>query len=362
MTRAAWSEIHLPSLEHNLEQVCRLAPHSRVMAVIKANGYGHGLLRVAQALKGADAYAVASVDEALRLRDANMDKPIVLLAGFLDAAELMLVADQQLQPVIHHAQQLDLLETVVVSRPLRVWLKVDTGMHRLGFTPEELVLAWKRLSALDQVVQISLMTHFSSADERDSETTKGQINRFNEVVAMLPEQARLAQKSLANSAGVMAWSESHSDWVRPGLMLYGVSPFEGQEGRDLGLKPVLSFKTRLVSIKPLKRGDSVGYGASFTASRDMVMGVCAAGYGDGYPRHVSAGITVRINDREAAVIGRVSMDLICLDLTGFEDVNMGDEVTLWGDRLPVERVAAKAGTIPYELLCQMTARVRVREV
>lgn len=362
MTRAAWSEIHLPSLKHNLAQVRRRAPNSRVMAVIKANGYGHGLLRVAEALAEADAYAVASVDEALRLRDANIQKPIVLLAGFLDAAELMLVADQRLQPVIHHVQQLDLLETVAVSQPIKVWLKLDSGMHRLGFAADEFAAAWHRLDALDQVEKISLLSHFSSADERDNPCTQAQIDLFNKVVATLPVEAQAAHRSLANSAGVLAWAQSHGDWVRPGLMLYGVSPFEDQKAADLGLKPVLSFKTRLVSIKALSKGDSVGYAASFTAPKDMVMGVCGAGYGDGYPRHVAAGTVVQVNGQEAEVIGRVSMDLICLDLTGFEHVNMGDEVTMWGGTLPVERVAAQAGTIAYELLCQMTARVRVREV
>lgn len=362
MTRAAWSEIHLPSLKHNLARVRQQAPNSRVMAVIKANGYGHGLLRVAKALEGADAYAVASVDEALRLRDANIRKPVVLLSGFLDASELMLVAEQQLQPVIHHPQQLELLESVVVARPMKVWLKLDSGMHRLGFAADDFAQAWRRLDALDQVEEVALMTHFSSADERDNSCTVAQVGLFNRVVSTLPEVADSADKSLANSAGILGWPESHGDWVRPGLMLYGVSPFGDCEATDLGLKPVLSFKTRLISVKTLSEGDSVGYGGSFTASREMVMGVCAAGYGDGYPRHVKAGTVVLVNDNVAEVIGRVSMDLICLDLTGLKEVNVGDEVTLWGQSLPVERVAIQAGTIPYELLCQMTARVRVREV
>lgn len=358
MTRAAWVEIDRSALRHNLAVARRHADGARVIAVIKANGYGHGLTRVAEQLRDADAFAVASVDEALRLRKAGFDHPIVLLAGVLDAEELALIADRDIEPVIHHRSQVELLARANLSSRFRVWLKLDTGMHRLGLDEEEFIRSYNGLKKLSDVVSdIRLLSHLANADDRGDPLTERQLARFDAVTGGL-----CRQRSIANSGGLMGWPESAFEWVRPGLMLYGVSPFGDALGADLDLRPVMAFKTRVISIKALRAGDRVGYGGHFTAPADMRMAVIAAGYGDGYPRHVDPATEVLLNGAPARIIGRVSMDLICLDLSGHDDAKLGDEVTLWGPGLPVETVAAHAGTIPYELLCQVAERVRVHEL
>lgn len=358
MTRAAWVEIDRSALRHNLAVARQHAGGARVIAVIKANGYGHGQLRVAEQLREADAFAVASIDEALRLRKSGFDHPIVLLAGVLDAEELALIADRDIEPVIHQAAQLDLFRHSAVSARFRVWLKLDTGMHRLGFDNDGFRHAYEALQAMsDSVSEVRFLTHLANADERSDPLTTTQLARFDDATRDMQ-----GARSAANSGGLMGWSASAYDWVRPGLMLYGVSPFADSVGSALNLRPVMAFKTRLIAIKPLEAGDRVGYGGHFTAPRPMRMGVIAAGYGDGYPRHVDTGAEVLLNGRAARIIGRVSMDLICIDLSGHEQAVLGDEVVLWGPGLPVEMVATHAGTIAYELLCQVAERVRVHEI
>jgi len=333
------------------------APRRRVAAAVKANAYGHGLIRVARALD-ADAYAVAAIEEALVLREADIDRPILLLEGVFEAAELPLCARHDLEIVVHHPEQARMLELARLEKPLKVWLKIDTGMHRLGLEPETVPLAFQRLRACPAVAPaIGLMSHLARADERDCDYTSRQLHAFETATADLP-----GERSLANSAGILGWPGTHFDRIRPGIMLYGASPFMDSLGPDEDLRPVMTFHTRLISIKRLRRGEPVGYGGAWTCPEDMEVGVAAAGYGDGYPRHAPSGTPVLVNGREAPLVGRVSMDMITLDLRQHPEARIGDPVVLWGEGLPVERIARAAGTISYTLLCGITARVKVETI
>lgn len=356
MPRPTCVTIHADAIGHNLGEVRRRAPGSRVMAVVKADGYGHGLERVARALAGADAFGVASLADAERLRAGGATQPILLLGGFHSASDLPRMRQLQVDTVVHHACHLEMLEQDVGGAALRCWLKVDTGMHRLGFAPSAVREVHARLSALAGVQdEIVLMTHFAASDEFEGAQTRAQIACFEEVTAGLP-----GPRSLANSSAVLGWPRSHADWVRPGGALYGLSVVPGRSGADFGLRPAMALQTRLVSVSRIGKGEPVGYGASWRCPEDMAVGVAAVGYGDGYPRHAPAGTPVLVADRPAAVIGRVSMDLLTLDLRGVPDARPGDPVVLWGDpALPVEAVAEAAGTISYELTCSITRRVLV---
>lgn len=358
MSRAARAVIDLDALRHNLQRARAVNSEARQFPVIKADAYGHGLLPVAQALaKHADGFAVASIDEALLLREAGIDQPILLLEGFFDADELANIQQSRLDIVVHHAQQLDALERLStqqdISTAINVWLKVDTGMHRLGFAVEEVPAAWQRLCACEAVNQPPrLMTHLACADDFHNAATQQQIELFNSV---LPEVN--TERSIANSAGILGWMASHADIDRPGIMLYGVSPFLDETGAARRLRPVMTLCSELIAVKHCRAGDTVGYGASWLCPEDMPVGVVAMGYGDGYPRHASAGTPVLVNGVEVPLIGRVSMDMICVDLRGQPDARVGDAVVLWGEGLPAETVANAAGTIAYELFCGVTARV-----
>ena len=355
MTRPVRARIDLPALRHNLHQVRRAAPASQVMAIVKANGYGHGLLAVAQALENVDGFGVARLEEALALREAGIRKPVVLLEGFLDAAELAAADGARLEVVLHSDHQLALLAAACLEHPLRVWVKLDTGMHRLGFAPERFGEICQRLRDLPMVQQPpACMSHFACADARDNPATADQIQRFSAACADLP-----GERSLANSAGLLGWPEAALDWVRPGIMLYGVSPFCDVLGPELGLRPVMTLETRLIAVRQLRRGDAIGYGGSWVCPADMRVGVAAIGYGDGYPRHAAAGTPVLVNGWRAPLVGRVSMDMLTLDLRGHDDARVGDPVVLWGADLPVEVVAAAADTIGYELLTGNTGRVQL---
>ncbi len=348
--------IDLGALRHNLQRVKQSAPESKVMAVVKANGYGHGLLRMAQALEGADALVVARVDEALQLREAGIEKSIVVLEGFSEPADIELMADHSLQLVIHHLSQIDLLEQCEPSRPVDVWLKIDSGMHRLGVSAGLAQSAWWRLQDCGAVAAVRLMTHLASADERDSDQTARQLACFQAATAGLA-----AEQSIANSAAILAWPESRADWVRPGIMLYGISPFEGEGAEAHGLLPVMTLSARLMAVNRFREGDCIGYGASWVCPEDMAVGVVSCGYGDGYPRHVAPGTEVLLNGQRVPLIGRVSMDTLCVDLRQQPQAAIGDKVVLWGEGLPVEEVAQRASTIPYELLCRVAARVAFSE-
>jgi alanine racemase len=354
MTRPARACIDLHALQHNFQRVRQAAAGSRIMTIIKANAYGHGLLRVAQSLPDADAFGVASPEEGIALREAGFDRRIVLLEGLFTPDDIALVGGYRLDIVVHHASQLDMLEQATLNQAVDVWLKLDTGMNRLGFDPDDAAHIVARLQSLKQVATVRYMTHFACADEADNDTTVAQSDRFNRALGTLD-----GERTLANSAAILAWPDTHADWVRPGIMLYGASPLAGQSAAALDLRPVMTLKSRLISINACRQGDAVGYGGDWRCPEDMPVGVAAIGYGDGYPRHAGSGMPVLVNGRRAGLIGRVSMDMICLDLRGHDSPAVGDEVVLWGDSLPIEEIAAGAGTISYELLCGISHRVRL---
>ncbi|MGI8560432.1 MAG: alanine racemase [Luteimonas sp.] len=361
MARPTTATIHLDALRHNLGVLRKCAPGSRVMAVVKADGYGHGLERVARALMDADAFGVASLADARRLRAIGVAQPIVWLSGFNEADDLAQLRALDVQTVVHCAAQLHMLEQ---SRgtPLRCWLKIDTGMHRLGFALDAVRAAHERLQAATCVADdIVLMTHLASSDAwpgsaEDDGQTRAQLDAFAAATAGLP-----GPRSLANSAAVLGWPAAHGDWIRPGGALYGMSLVPGRPGSHFGLRPAMTLATRLLAVNRIRRGGRVGYGGTWRCPEDMPVGVAAIGYGDGYPRHAPAGTPVLVNGRAAQVIGRVSMDLMTLDLRGQPEAAAGDPVVLWGEGLPVESVAAAAGTIAYEPTCVITRRVRFQD-
>lgn len=358
MSRPTRAAIDLSALRANLKRIRAVAPDSRIMAVIKANAYGHGIEPAARALVGADAFAVACMDEAMQVRAAGLGQPIVLLEGVFSALELAGAVSHHFEVVVHDSGQLDRVCSLDADAALKVWLKIDTGMSRLGFPLDEARAAWERLQTAPGVCKpVGLMTHLACADEDPDTRTVGQLKQFDEVTRGLP-----GLRSVANSAGVLRWPEAHADWARPGIILYGVSPLPARSGPDEGLRPAMTVSTQLISVRELDRGDSVGYGATWTAPEPMRIGVAAIGYGDGYPRHAPNGTPVLVNDARCALVGRVSMDMITVDLRACPQAQAGDRVVLWGQGLPVEEIAAAAGTIPYELLCGVTQRVKVELV
>ncbi len=358
MARPITATIHTDALRHNLAAMRARAPGRRLMAMVKADGYGHGLETVATALREADAFGVAAIEDAARIRSAGLEQPILVLSGFDGEADLDLLRALRADAIVHHDAQLELLEQTD-GPPIRVWLKVDTGMHRLGFAPERVAQVHARLAAARGVHgDIVLMTHLASSDEfdphaRNGAQTPAQLRVFAAATEGLP-----GPRSLANSAAVLGWPDAHGDWIRPGGALYGMSVVAGRPGDAFGLRPAMTFETRLLAVNRLARGERVGYSATWEAPEDLLLGVAAVGYGDGYPRLAPAGTPVLVNGRPARVAGRVSMDLMTLDLRGVGDARPGDPVTLWGAGLPVETVAEAAGTISYALTCGITRRVR----
>jgi alanine racemase len=352
MTRPARACINLTALQHNFNRVREAAPASRVMAIIKANAYGHGLITIARGLAQADAFGVASLDEAINLREAGYDRRIVLLEGPFAADELPLVSGYCLDVVIHSSEQVRMLESARLRRPLNVWLKVETGMHRLGFDAAEIPGMVQRLQASGCLGELRFMSHLACADDASDDYTRQQRAMLDDTLRVLS-----GERSLANSAAVLAWPETHYDWVRPGIMLYGSSPLLGSTAADLKLQPVMTLESALIAIHTYPQGARVGYGSDWVCPESMTVGIAAIGYGDGYPRHAPTGMPVLVNGRPAQIIGRVSMDMICIDLRGHSQTAVGDTVTLWGDGLPIEEIAEKAGTIAYELLCRVNSRV-----
>lgn len=323
------------------------------MAMVKADGYGHGLEVAAAALSGADAFGVATLDEARRLRAAGVVQPVLLLPGFDSPADLDLVRGLRLDAVVHHAAQLDILAQAGPGTPVRCWLKVDSGMHRLGFPPAAVREAHGRLSGLAAVApDIVLMTHFASSDDFDGVQTRAQAAVFADCTAGLP-----GPRSLANSAAVFGWPGTHGDWVRPGGALYGMTVVPGRTGADFGLRPAMTLSSGLLAVHQLCRGEPVGYSATWSCPEDMPVGIVAAGYGDGYPRHAPSGTPVLVGGARACLAGRVSMDLLAVDLRDAKGARPGDRVVLWGDGLPIETVAEAAGSIGYQLTCAVAARV-----
>lgn len=337
------------ALRHNLATVRACAPGSQVMAVIKADGYGHGMLRVAELLDEADSFAVAMTDEALALRQAGCDKDIVVLHGFDSEDELTLYSEHRLQTVVHQIRQLEILQQHSLPAPVDVWLKVDTGMHRLGVSMAQSQAMIDALQACENVASVAVMSHFANADEPSNSLNNNQIDNIVKVKTYSGLRC-----SMANSAAILKLPMSHFDVVRPGIMLYGSSPFAEVSADALGLRPVMQFESRLIAIKPVSAGEAIGYGSTYTPATDIIMGIVAVGYGDGYPRHATSGTPVWLNGNECVLIGRVSMDSLCIDITAIT-AQIGDRVVLWGRELSVDRVAQSSATIAYEILCSAGA-------
>jgi alanine racemase len=354
MPRPIRARFRLSALRHNLGVVRRCAPKSRVWAVVKADAYGHGLLRAAQALSDADGYALLDLNEAVRLREAGITKPILLMQGMFQPADLEPVDRYGLTLVVHDFEQIAMLERARLSAPVAVWLKLNTGLNRLGFAGSQVRVAHSRLQASGRIAAISLMTHFADADGRAG--VAAQMARYVEWTAGLSGEA-----TLANSAAILRYPETHADWVRPGIMLYGCSPFADASAEALGLQPVMTLASEITALQDIQRGDRVGYGGTFEAQRSMRIGVVACGYADGYPRHApganDSNTPVVVAGGRTRVVGRVSMDMLCVDLSEFPQVGVGSPVILWGEGLPADEVAASAGTVSYELLCALALRV-----
>jgi alanine racemase len=348
--------IDLGALRHNLQVVRRLAPNSRVMAVVKANAYGHGLVTVARALESADAFAVARVHEGLALREAGIKNRIVLLEGFFDREQLQAATRAELEPVVHALQQIELLRAADPTAAVKVWIKFDSGMNRLGFKGaafNEAYAAVRELPALR--APVSFMTHLASPDQPELPTTAEQLMVFG-----VATRTMSGERSVASSAAILRFPESHADWVRPGLMLYGISPFRRASGGQHDLRPVMTLRSRVIAVKDVAQGEQVGYGGDWTATRPTRLAIASIGYGDGYPRSAASGTPVLVNGHMAYLAGRVSMDMIAIDVTeNTEAVRVGDLVVLWGEGLPVEEIALWAETNPYALVCGITPRVTV---
>lgn len=352
MARPTEARISTDALRHNAQIARTLAPSSRLMAVVKANAYGHGAITVARTLSGdVDAMAVASIEEAVALRDAEIKVPILLLQGAFEARELGVAAGLGLWVTIQNEAQLRWLEETNLPAQLNCWLKVDTGMNRLGVIPEDAAAFLSRIADTGKCHQeVVLCTHFATADNLADATTARQIQCFNQL--NLP-----GIRSAANSAGLLAWPEAHYDWVRPGYMLYGQSPMAAPHDNAAGLQPVMTLASKVIALREVATGESVGYGGTWVANRPSRIATVAIGYGDGYPRQARNGTPVLVRGQRGALAGRVSMDMITVDVTDIPDVSLGDEALLWGDELPLDEIAKHSGTIGYELTTRMPARV-----
>ena len=354
MARPIQATFDLAALKHNLAVARRLAGGASTMAVIKANAYGHGLLRVAKALGEAEGFALLELDDAVRLREAGYRQRILLLEGCFTEGELPVAVHHQLTVMVHAREQLHMLQALPAKDKLEVFLKFNTGMNRLGFPVEQAGEVIEKTKSLPCIARIVLTTHFADAEGPGG--IQRQMREFNSCVAR-PDY----ELSLANSAALLRFPEARGNWVRPGLMLYGASPLQDISAEKLGLKPVMTLKSEVIAIQKLKPGDTVGYGGVFTADHDMRIGVIACGYADGYPRQAANGVSVLIEGTRVPIAGRVSMDMLCVDLTHVPHARVGSPVVLWGEGLPIEEVAAHAGTVSYELMCALAARVPVRE-
>jgi alanine racemase len=357
VSRLIRAVIDTQALRHNLSIIRARAGSARVMAVVKANAYGHGLVPTALALSDADAFAVARLEEGLALRSAGISAPVVLLEGAFTAEQLREAAEQRLDLVVHDALQLELLERARNAQRFVLWIKIDTGMNRLGFAPAQFAAALARLRALVPAPHhIRLMTHLACANERDDGMTRSQLERFRKTTHGLDFHT-----SISNSAGLFGALPIACDWVRPGLALYGASPFADCLAADLGLQPVMTLLTSVIAVRRVSRGETVGYGGAWAAPRDSLIAIVAAGYGDGVHRSLAGGTMVLVDGQRAPLVGRVSMDMLAVDVSGLEGVRVGTPVVLWGADLPVEELARRAGTIAYELLCSVSQRVPLEQ-
>lgn len=372
--RRVWADIDLNALQNNLGVVRQHNPNASITAVIKANAYGHGMDTVSQALSqgsvSVERFAVATFDEVVALSMLGTGKRILLLQGFYNEEQARYLIESDVEFVIHEDYQLAILKRIVrdltINRPLTIWLKLDTGMNRLGLGTDEFARVYQELNALGQVGHLVIMSHLATADDPEDSVatarTHEQLQRFAaSVSAVNAVDPRQVSKSLAASAGILAWPDSHYDHLRPGIMLYGGSPLNNVNGLELGLQPVMSLRARLIAIKQVPAGGSIGYGATYTCNRESRIGVVSIGYGDGYPRSAPTGTPVLVKTTQgyqrSCLLGRVSMDMLTIDLEGLGDTEVGDEVVLWGETLSADEVARFAGTISYELFCQVTRRV-----
>jgi alanine racemase len=362
MPRPLHAIIHLDAMQHNLARARACAPTAKAWAVVKANAYGHGLERGMRGFVQADGLALIETENALRLRELGWVKPILLLEGIFDPSDVPLLAEHNINSAVHCIEQIKMLEYTQLYRPIDVHLKMNTGMNRLGFRPDEYAAAYQRLRAIPGIRNITLMTHFANADELQNPrlSIAEQVRRFREGA-----QGLEGQRSLSNSGGVLHQAalskELHNDWVRPGVMLYGGTPGGGVTAREYGLLPTMTLKSEIIGIQQLQKGDTVGYGSRFEAPGPMTVGVVACGYADGYPRHAEHGTPVLVDGVKTRLVGRVSMDMMTVDLSPVANARVGSKVTLWGDGLPIDEVANGAGTIGYELMCALAPRVRVAE-
>lgn len=346
--------IDIAALQHNFKLLHGKCLSAKVAVVIKANAYGHGAVQFAQALPEADAFAVSRLPEAVELRNAGIKQPILLLEGCFCVDELKSASALGFHTMIHNEQQLKELESIKVDKPIQVWLKIDTGMHRLGISPESVAEYYKRIKASSNSDdEIGFASHFHSADELGSDATTQQIKCFEEAT-----KGYSGPRSLSNSAGVLYWPDAHYDWLRPGIALYGIVPRIESTGAEEGLRSVMTLKSKLISVREHKKGEAVGYGHNWVASQDTRIGVVAMGYGDGYPRTAPSGTPVLINGRRASIVGNISMDMITVDLGPNAQDKVGDEVIFWGNDLPVEEIALHIGTLAYELVIKLTGRVK----
>lgn len=352
MSRPIVATIHRNALRHNLQRVRSIAKDSKVWAVVKANAYGHGLSVAVESLEAADGFALLSIEDAIQLREAGCRKPILLLEGVFGPDDYMQCATYQFTPVIHSTVQLDWLANSFLPRQIPVYLKLNTGMNRLGFAPENVEAALTYLKGLRHVNSITLMTHFAQAD------VKGGANSALALFDLLAGETEYPH-CVANSAAILDVSASHRDWVRPGIMLYGASPYADRTAAELDLQPAMTLSSELIATQYLMPGDAVGYGATFVADRPVRIGVVACGYADGYPRHAPTGTPVLVDGHLAPLLGRVSMDMLAVHLGNAPDAAIGSPVELWGKQLPIDEVAKAAGTIAYELLCAVAPRVPV---
>ncbi|WP_189378573.1 alanine racemase [Thalassotalea profundi] len=350
----ATATIDLSALVDNFTKIKSLAPESKVLAVLKANAYGHGLERIARSLPQADAFGVARIDEALALRADGIVKPIVLLEGFFEPQNLPVLAVNNLQTIVHNEQQLNAICNAQLDRPLKVWLKIDTGMHRLGIDARDFPRYYQQLSQSKNIQQpIILMSHLGCADDNNNADTDNQVRLFEQTIAGTNNEC-----SLANSAAIINYPESHYQWIRPGLLLYGVSPLP-EENETITVNPVMTLQSSVIAIRHISAGETVGYGATWKSDKATKIGVIAIGYGDGYPRHAENGTPILLNGRRVPLVGRVSMDMITVELGINSMDKVGDVATLWGNGLAVEEIARYSTTIPYELLCNITRRVQM---
>ena len=346
--RPARALIDLQALRHNF-QIARELTGAKALAVIKADAYGHGAVRCAQALEAeADGFAVACIEEALELRAAGIRAPVLLLEGFFEADELALIVEHDFWCVVHSLWQLEAIEKAALSKPITVWLKLDSGMHRVGLHPKDYQAGYQRLLASGKVAKVVLMSHFARADELHSQASAEQVAVFEAA-----RQGLAAEVSLRNSPAVLGWSQIPSDWVRPGIMLYGATPFEEANAAASRLQPVMTLESKVICVRELPAGEPIGYGATFITQKPMRVGVVAMGYADGYPRHAPTGTPVMVAGQRSQLIGRVSMDMLCIDLTDVPQAGLGSTVELWGKNVLASTVAEAADTIPYQIFCNL---------